>query len=581
MNPCNDKTLLLRRLCPKSYHFDGYDVVNHHPFFPRPFFSTHKVEEMTTKDYTLSVDYHEDIDSIELKFESVCHKSVITFEPYYLRFEEFAEKIKNAVEKSCDLIEFKIKTKYEGYCMASCCNENPYCTSILKTKPDYMMAAVSFDFNDMKEAIPEYLEEKNTTTTNISGGTTMTTTNTTLKTNKLFGLNFEYGPSRDNNIASTLFGVAVRNPANGHWYTFENGTRKDYNTIKVGNLPLLLLPVKEPVVGDLLKIDGAYYYVREIKADTITLIGATDGIVREMVPEESLIPGMKFYTKVVALVNAKTGLIDTANNDVSGNMLAAMCMMNWAKGGDKATFSMDNINDESFNGLGSYLPLMLASGNGGALGNIFGGMDGNTALTMLMAMNGENDNDEFAQMMVLSQLMGNNKVANPIANLINPVAETATVEEVVCTGCGETYTDSNIKFCPACGKPTRPKANTCPGCNAVLKNGASFCHNCGMEIGKATYCKKCGKELSADENFCSACGTPAHAPAIVTCKNCGKELGTDEKFCSACGTSATSKPATPKKPAGKGKPKASKSTPAVTPPAEPEETEEATTEAGK
>lgn len=567
------RTLFLRELIPKAYHFDGYDRINHASHGQQPFFTTNVIKY--SDNHTLLTTYDSYTDVLTLHFSQFCQKAGVKFLPYDLSFKEFAEKIKNAVHDSADFITFDIVTQYNDDCCYNCLNAEDCFYAHQEQNPRTKFAAISFDFEAMQEAISVYLGIKNTSNNNISGGTTMNTTTT--RKNKLFGLDFEYGPSRDTNIASTLFGVAVRNPANGHWYTFENGARKDYNTLKVGNLPLLLLPVKEPAVGDLLKIDGAYYYVREMKADTISLIGAMDGFVREMVTEESLIPGMKFYTKVVALINSKTGLIDMTNNDVSGNILAAMLMMKWAKGNEKATFSMDNITDDSFNGLGYYLPLMLASGNGGALGNIFGGMDGNNALSMLMALDGDNGNDEFVQMMVLSQLLGNNKVANPIANLLTPVAEIETGEEVVCTGCGKTYADPNVKFCSACGKPTRAKANTCPGCNAVLKSGASFCHNCGMEIGKATYCKKCGKELAEDENFCPACGTPKNASTILRCKNCGKELATDEKFCPACGTSATDKATKKTTTKGKGKNTANKSTspaPTTPPPAESEESAE-------
>lgn len=46
----------------------------------------------------------------------------------------------------------------------------------------------------------------------------------------------------------------------------------------------------------------------------------------------------------------------------------------------------------------------------------------------------------------------------------------------------------------------------CPRCNAVNREGAAFCRNCGRLLSAA--CPTCGAATSAEANFCDACGRP-------------------------------------------------------------------------
>ena len=46
----------------------------------------------------------------------------------------------------------------------------------------------------------------------------------------------------------------------------------------------------------------------------------------------------------------------------------------------------------------------------------------------------------------------------------------------------------------------------CPRCNAVNREGAAFCRNCGRLLSAA--CPTCGAAASAEANFCDACGRP-------------------------------------------------------------------------
>lgn len=333
------------------------------------------------------------------------------------------------------------------------------------------------------------------------------------KMKKLFGMNFELGMSKDRNIASTLMGVAVKNPENENWYVFDSikNTRTNIAGMKMGDFPVFLLPTQTLNVGDLTKMDGKYYYVQSIEQNYITLLGAADGIVRQMLPSECIIPGMNFYTKVVAF-DTKTFIDPQSNQNVSGNIIAAMCLMQWKDGGSE--FSLDKVDDDSFNGLGKFLPLLMASGGTNGIGNMFGNSEGGINLPMLMMMgsgNSSEEADDMIQMMVLSQLLGGNNIGNSMFGSIPGVAPASTVpsdvasSEVYCPTCNTTH-PSDVQFCPKCGTHTVVKGQVCTGCGATLKDGAAFCHMCGKKV-LADTCPKCGTKVTPGAKFCHSCGT--------------------------------------------------------------------------
>lgn len=501
------KSTLLRRLVPKSYHFDGYNELNCPNTRDRPFFS-----EGSTRigDYNLNTRF-DSYGNLVLEYNSVCPYGKISFKPYFLHFEDFVKLLRKALEEESDFITFEIKTTYQDLDCRGCNQSNKDCKSILEKRPSITMAAVSFEVTDIKNALSVYFGINKLN--EFQGGNTM-------KGNmkKFFGMNFEWGLSKDRNIASTLMGVAVKNPNDGNWYVFDSAssTRKNLANMKMGDFPVFLLPAQALEVGDLTKMEGKYYYVQEVKNKYLTLLGAADGIVRQMLPSESIIPGMNLYTKVVAF-DTKTLVDPTSKDNMSGNILAAMCMMQWSKG--ESEFSLDNISDDSFNGLGSCLPVLMAL-NGGSnnLGGMFGGADGNGLnLPLLMMMgsgNGSDEANEMVQLMLLSQLLGGNNGSSMFGTAIPSIASTPSEstpanEDLICPNCKTKYSSADgVAFCSKCGTATIKISNgkNCVYCGATLKEGAAFCHACGKKVEIAGVCPACGEKNDPDSNFCVRCG---------------------------------------------------------------------------
>lgn len=486
----------LFKLVPKSFHFDGYDIVNCPSSSDKPFFSNN-IYFLGAYRLRITRCYGDDA-AVRLSFDIPCifndTRAKISFKDYVLTIENFARKVGVAINNNCDFISFEIPVSYSPDICPDICplksKENTPCFKLLKDHPKTLTAAVSFDFDDMRKALGFPPKFKKT-----GGNTTMK------KTNNFLGMNFELGVSKDSNIASTLMGVAVRNPANGNWYTFDaaRNTRKNIANMKMGNFPIFLLPTKTLEVGDLIKLDGKYNYVKAVNADTITLLGATDGVISEVLPEETLIGNLKFYTKVVAM-DPKSLMDPNSKKGMGNNVLAAICMMQW-NNGESAEFSLDSINNDSFNGLGSCWPVLMAM-NGGDLGNMFGGNNGELNLPMLMMLGNDNSGNDMMQTLVLTQLLSGNN--DSLLKNVLPISENQD-HAVICEECNATYPDGT-NFCPKCGKATKKLAATCPKCGTALMKGAMFCHKCGANVTQQT-CPGCGKAVENGENFCSKCGT--------------------------------------------------------------------------
>ncbi len=512
-----DKTLPLRRLVPKSFHFDGYNELHCPNSRDAPFFTPNSVE-MGKHLLNISTDGS---DTISLNFSSPCSDYYISFEPYNLSISEYAEKVRDAVYSDRDFITLDIKVKRnfnKGISHFGCeyCHKTSSCAFYKNREKESFMAAISFEMSDMKKSLDCYFGITSPKKSMITKGT-----NVMKNTKGFMGMNFEFGMSKDPNIAATLLGVCVKNPKTGSWHCFDpNKNTVKSITCKVGDFPIFLLPVRQLEPGCLYKKkDGNYEFVKSIDpvTNTIQWIRPIDGVIREALPEESMIPGFNFYTKVAALdTNSLTD--PTSKTNMTNNVIAAICMMQWNNNDGDAEFSIDNIDDSSFNGLGALMPLLLMNGNSGLGGLGLPGGDSNMDLTTLIAlgagMNG-GDNNQMIQGLLLSGLLTGSSSASPLSGIIPGIAPTvaATEGSVICTSCNKTY-GSDTAFCPTCGSKTYPVGSYCKSCGAELKPDSLFCHKCGTKVGEST-CPSCGTTLTDDANFCPKCGQNVKAAAPV------------------------------------------------------------------
>ncbi len=518
-------TSLIRRLVPTKIMFDLYRVGNtnqleHNSRSPcnTPFFSNGYIEfesgAITTKLL------RNDPKTLLVDFTSFCTKGHVTFETVVFTLDNFIKQLESIIDRKTDFIYVDVNVSTDWTKEYDCpsygsCPKKEICKNINKNSSYYKGSStcvIQFNLNQVKKALAVYhgIEEE-------EGGFGMKGS-----FGKLFS-GIEMGISKDHRIKSTLTGIVVQNPENGKWYAYDPATRtrKDMLNLKFGDFPIALIPVKSLTVGRLTKRDGKYFWVQSINNDnTFTGVNAMTGAVETYVMNESLIPGLNFCTEVVAF-DGKTLLDPNSKENMGGNLLTAMVMMQMMSS-DKAEFSLDDINDDSFSGLGMFLPLLMTS-KGGNLGITNPDGTPNIMAMMMIANGGDGNMNDIMKFHLLSSLLSGGNVANPFGDFMNgfapnaaaPKAEEAPEGNYVCSKCGKKYSDPAVHFCTACGGKVVVSGTTCSNCGALIMDGAKFCHVCGKPVGPAT-CPKCGKEVPEGAKFCPSCGTdlaPAPAPA--------------------------------------------------------------------
>ena len=166
----------------------------------------------------------------------------------------------------------------------------------------------------------------------------------------------------------------------------------------------------------------------------------------------------------------------------------------------------------------------FGKGNGGLLGglmamNMMGGMGGGGAVgggMMQPQFNQPNfggNNQDF-------QGQPNQQQGQPQVKMVfcSNCAKKFPNTTQFCPHCGDRYnpcpkcgTDNNdnAKRCVSCGTPLMGAGTTnnfCPNCNAPLVAGATFCGNCGSQVGGADNCSRCGTPMPPSVKFCPKCG---------------------------------------------------------------------------
>lgn len=118
----------------------------------------------------------------------------------------------------------------------------------------------------------------------------------------IYNISLEFGMNTDENIASTLMGVAVR--SNGNWriYDKDKGEITDIGDIELAKFPLGIIPTTKLSEGDLIKEDHNYYYVIEVSSRIIKTMCVGTGEIKTAMPIKNIL-GINCYSKVVALID--------------------------------------------------------------------------------------------------------------------------------------------------------------------------------------------------------------------------------------------------------------------------------------
>ena len=203
-------------------------------------------------------------------------------------------------------------------------------------------------------------QTKSQTTNQVKEETTMA--------NNFFNMNMEFGPNKDENIASTLMGVAVKN--GDSWRIYDKKTKQitDIGDMQLGNLPIFILPTTKLSEGDLIKDAGEYYFVMKVAAGSTQTLCAKTGEMKTVIPIKNVL-GFSCYSKVIALSDSIN-----MGGDFDVEKLAIMSTM----------CGQPSQNNNQMNQL---LPLMLFKDKLGG-------------------------DDDMMKMMLMSSMMGGNMAGN-------------------------------------------------------------------------------------------------------------------------------------------------------------------------
>lgn len=139
---------------------------------------------------------------------------------------------------------------------------------------------------------------------------------------------FQFGPIKDNSVALSIRGVAVKNTA-GEWVCYDE---KNDEIVNVDNLTfdcanmIYAMPValKDIQIGDLIIHNKHYCYVLDGDDNVLNVIDVSDGSIKDIMPTKSPF-GFNFVTKVTSFMDC--GKPD-AENPFGDNFMMFMLMQN-------------------------------------------------------------------------------------------------------------------------------------------------------------------------------------------------------------------------------------------------------------
>ena len=207
--------------------------------------------------------------------------------------------------------------------------------------------------------------------------------NSIMQNNNIFQM--EFGPNKDNRIASTVMGIAVKKDDNS-WLIFDRKKKEltDIGDIKIESFPIFIMPTTKLEEGDLIKDSGEYYFVTKVatSVEPTQTISVKTGEVKNIIPVKNIL-GISVYSKVIA-----TGDSLNESNDVDVEkliLMSALCGQN---------------SENSNNQMNMILQLMLLKGN-------LNEEDDTIKLLLMSSMTGSNSDNPLMNYLMLKSLIDN------------------------------------------------------------------------------------------------------------------------------------------------------------------------------
>lgn len=228
--------------------------------------------------------------------------------------------------------------------------------------------------------------------------------------NNIFNMNMEFGPNKDENIASTLMGVAVRNGDSWRIYDKKKNEITDVGDIQLGNLPIFILPTTKLNEGDLIKDSGEYYFVMKVAKGSTQALCAKTGEMKTVIPIKNVL-GFSCYSKVITLsdsINMGDGF------DVKElAIMSAMCGQTGKDGGQVNQLLPLMLFKDKLSGDDDMMKMMLMTSMMSAPAE---GGDQNVTMNhlflLMLLKEKDGGDDDMMKMVLMSSMMGGNMAGN-------------------------------------------------------------------------------------------------------------------------------------------------------------------------
>lgn len=228
--------------------------------------------------------------------------------------------------------------------------------------------------------------------------------------NNIFNMNMEFGPSKDENIASTLMGVAVKNGDSWRIYDKKKKEITDVGDMQLGNLPIFILPTTKLNEGDLIKDAGEYYFVMKVAKGSTQTLCAKTGEMKTVIPIKNVL-GFSCYSKVIALSDSINMGDDFDVEKLA--IMSAMCGQSGEDGGQMNQLLPLMLFKDKLGGDDDMMKMMLMTSMMSAPAE---GGDQNATMNQLLPLmllkEKDGGDDDMMKMVLMYSMMGGNMAGN-------------------------------------------------------------------------------------------------------------------------------------------------------------------------
>lgn len=234
----------------------------------------------------------------------------------------------------------------------------------------------------------------------------------TTMANNIFNMNMEFGSNKDENIASTLMGVAVKNGDSWRIYDKKKKEVTDIGNMQLGNLPIFILPTTKLSEGDLIKDAGEYYFVTEVAtSNTLTqTLSVRTGEMKSVVPIKNVL-GISCYSKVIALSDSLNMGDDFDVEKLA--IVSAMCGQTGETGGQMNQLLPLMLFKDKLGGDNDTMKLLLMSS---MMTSEDDGGQKNQLLPLMLFKDKLGGDDDTMKLLLVSSMIGGNMAGsnNPL-----------------------------------------------------------------------------------------------------------------------------------------------------------------------